>query len=684
MPLPESFANEATTTLNGAVTAGAASVVVASATGFPRPPFRVRVSGSLTAGGSGTEYMTVTDDNAAGTTWTVSRGGEAPFGTGLGFATGAAVKHVVTTVGLFEMASFVNVRNPRFAGGAKADHRQSATGNMSAASTTLTDATNGKFRSTDVGKIMIVNGVNTGAGILTTTIAAYTSATQVTLANPAVVAGTNVTYQYATDDGPAINAALTYAATLGTSSAGTGSSTNGLTGSTVYLPPGVYLHSTSIAVPSRVRLLGASREASTIRRTADVPSLTVYGTGTADANRNWYSAVEHLTVDGNDKWMQGVDVVYASQFNMTNVFIYNVHHIGLDLVEVWDSAFTNVFLQFCGGIATTEQPSVYVRSTRAASGFGFSSDTINEIKFTNLHTEHFRAGAIKIGPGFGAATNGPNGIYFNNVKCETAFQSGTVPVFELAPNTERIHIKNVYSHIAAFLDGAAVPLIQNNSIGQTTIRDIQATNAGVATLTSAVNVNISGAGMAVLDGIYGQYGTAPTVATVNVVAAGDMEISNVRANLGTRISGYEIDAAERMLVITADVTTTNTTAANLASMTFTNVPAGTYRVEMRGMHRSSITTGGLAFGVGGTATATGAGTLWYNSSATVVTGVEMTAKDTTFRGANATAAATSYPVMLSFVIVVTGAGTVGLRWNMSAAGTGTLRSGTSVVLTRIR
>jgi hypothetical protein len=117
MPLPEQFANEAATTLNGAILAGATSLVVTSATGFPAAPFRIRVSGTLTASGTGTEYMTVTA--VSGTTWTVTRAVETPFNTALGFATAAVVEQVVTTVGLFEALAFVNVKSPRF--GAKGD-----------------------------------------------------------------------------------------------------------------------------------------------------------------------------------------------------------------------------------------------------------------------------------------------------------------------------------------------------------------------------------------------------------------------------------------------------------------------------------------------------------------------------------------------------------------------------------
>lgn len=680
MTVLERIANEASTTLSGAITSGATTLAVASSTGFPSVPFRVRISGSLTAGGLGTEYAMVTFVD--GTTWTITRGIEPPYGTGLGFATGVAITQVVTTECLYEISGWVNACSPRFSGGAKADYITSTTGAITTGTATFTD-TNAKFQPSDIGKIIIINGAGSSGGVLTTTIATRSSNTSITISVNASTTVSGATYSYATDCGAAINAALTYAASLGTSNAGSGSSTQGLTGGTVFLPPGVYLHSTTLAIPSRVKLKGASREATTVRRTADVVSISVYGTATADVNRSWYCSIEDLTVDGNDRWVTGVDLVYASQFSMKDVFIYNVHHIGMDLVEVWDSAFYNVFMQFCGGVNVADQPSLFVRSTRAASGFGFSTDSSNEVKFTNFHTEHFRSGAIKIGPGFAGALNGPNGIYFTNVKTESYFISGTVPFVWLVAQTERIHLKNFYMFAGALADGSAIVGIQNDSVGQTTVRDIYIANGATATVTTGVNLNISGSGMSVVDGIYGSYTTAPTTAHVNVAQAGDLEISNIRTNAGTRITGYEIDAADRMLALTADTTTTATSAGNLASMTFSNVTPGTYRVTLEGMYRSSINTAGPRFGVGGTCTATGAGQNLMYTSTTGSTMIEMTAINTTV-GTNPSVAATSYLVDMSFIAVVTVSGTLGIRWNMSSAGTATLRAGSVAVLTRVR
>lgn len=83
----ENLVNDFSTTLNGAITNTATSLVVASATGAPAPNFRIRIDN---------EIMLVTA--VAGTTWTVSRGQEGT--TAAAHSSGATVAHVLTKGGL--------------------------------------------------------------------------------------------------------------------------------------------------------------------------------------------------------------------------------------------------------------------------------------------------------------------------------------------------------------------------------------------------------------------------------------------------------------------------------------------------------------------------------------------------------------------------------------------------------
>jgi len=78
---------------------------------------------------------------------------------------------------------------------AKGDGKSVSDGAMTASSATLTCATSAPFTSADVGKVILVNGAgpsvngSSSGGALSTTISAYISATQVTLATSALATG---------------------------------------------------------------------------------------------------------------------------------------------------------------------------------------------------------------------------------------------------------------------------------------------------------------------------------------------------------------------------------------------------------------------------------------------------------------------------------------------------------------
>lgn len=93
--MAEHFSNDIATTLNGTITSGATSLVVASSTGFPAANFRVRIDD---------EYLLVTV--VAGTTWTVTRAMESS--TAAAHSNGAAVTHVLTAGGLVQAVAEAN------------------------------------------------------------------------------------------------------------------------------------------------------------------------------------------------------------------------------------------------------------------------------------------------------------------------------------------------------------------------------------------------------------------------------------------------------------------------------------------------------------------------------------------------------------------------------------------------
>jgi hypothetical protein len=473
-----------------------------------------------------------------------------------------------------------------------------------------------------------------------------------------------------TDDTTAINNAITAAAALGAG------------GGTVYFPPGTYSHSGTIVGKSNVRLLGASRYATIIKRSANVVSCSFYGADTD--NRCSYASMEHLTWHGNDFNATMLDFVYASQFTSYSIAMFGGYGRAMDLVEMWDSHFTKTFIEFVGGETINNVPSIHIRNGRAGSGFGSSVDNSNEIRFTNLHLEQFRACAVKIEPSVGTAN--PNGFYFFNVKCENHFLSAGQPYFYIAPEVDRFHLERLYAFVNTFDAGESTPInvIHNLSNGMTSLRDIYISNGAVTNVVTGVTIDTGGTGYCIADGIYGNYTTAPTTAHVNVVNAANLELGNVRTNTGTNIAGYQLATTNRALRLTSNLTTTSTTVVDATGLMFQAVPVGEYVLELSGLYQSSLTTAGPRIAVGGTATATGiGGSVAMDTSTTTTTTGALTAVNTGV-GANPGTATTSFRAATRVSFSITAAGTFGIRWLESAASTGTLVAGTYATLTRIK
>jgi hypothetical protein len=617
VPLPEMVANEAATTLSGAIIAGATSLTVASSTGFPVAPFRVRVSGSLTAGGTGVEYMVVSA--TSGTTWTVTRAAEFPYTTALGFATGVAIEHVVTAAGLFEAFGIVNVAAPRFNGGVRLDD--------------------------------------------------------------------------STDNTVALQAAYDYAATLGTT---TPSSTVG--GATVWHPPGFIRWgnpsgvATNLTVGYRTKLLGAGRGATIMRRMANV-SIRFWGSAPADTGpRNIYSGIEHMHFEGGDFNASLIDMVYVSQFQMRSTRFYGCGGSAIECVEVWDSSFDTVFMDWCG---STTNPALWIRNSRATTPtFGWSTDSSNQLKFTKLHIETYTGCAVRIEPGTSNSAP-PNGIYFVIFKAESAqIVSGSTP-FYIDQACQSIHLTDAYFSLNAFASGSTVgvDVITNNSAGQVTLREIEIASSAVpatSLIGCGIKVNTSGSnGYTVIDNVTGIFGAAPlSGGLINVVAAARLELDHLSTNLGAEVVGFQQETQQRSLVLTGTApTTASTSIADIAGLSFSNVLTGTYTVELTGAFSTSgITIPRFAFG--GTATFAapiiGEVQVQLTSTATPAVNAVTAANTLSTASANTAGAVTNLPVRVWFTFTVTATGTVTLRWASNAAVTSTLVLGSWAMLSRHR
>ncbi len=322
-----------------------------------------------------------------------------------------------------------------------------------------------------------------------------------------------------TDDTAAITAAVTAATAAG--------------GGTVFVPQGTFIVSATIALTTNITLAGAGHGATLIKRSTNVPIISVYGPSTTNHVLN--IGIRDLGVHGNDTAATAIDVVYVSLLYMTNVTINSVSGIGMDLVEVWDSRFINLFFYFAGATTAAVGPALEIRCARAASGFGSSTDNINECFFWGLHLEHFRAGAIRVEPGVGS--NGPNGIYFSGLKMETDFAADTAPVLYVDANTARVYVDKIYMYIGNLFSGSATVGIQWNCDGGSSIRDGLIGNGSSTTLTKGIDLNVFGDATCAVDNIRGSYGTSPTVAHINVSGGNSYTISDIRSNATTNLAG---------------------------------------------------------------------------------------------------------------------------------------------------
>ena len=149
--------------------------------------------------------------------------------------------------------------------GVKGDAATAAGGAISSGSAALT-TTSSSFTAADVGKQVEVPGAGASGATLATTIAAYTSATAVTLATNASTTVTGKTVTFGTDDTAALNQALVAAGLFAATAAAAGAAG----GAVVPLRPATYLVNGTgyVQPPSNVTLSGAGRGASVLKHAA--------------------------------------------------------------------------------------------------------------------------------------------------------------------------------------------------------------------------------------------------------------------------------------------------------------------------------------------------------------------------------------------------------------------------------
>ena len=261
-----------------------------------------------------------------------------------------------------------------------------------------------------------------------------------------------------TDDTAAINAAI--AAVAASSPAN---------GGVVYFPAGVYAVKPTNTVAAitlnngttaytGIRLVGDSIGSTQIKKTANgtLISMSAPASDPTGATHCKTCSIENIHLSGNGFTGQVIQAYYADNLYFQNIRIVNNPDVCVAGVEFWDSRFYNMVIELSGSAtANAATPNVLLQCSAAASGFGFSSDTTNQIHFIGCRFESFHTGAMWIQQGTGSSS-GCNSIYLVDCKMETASINGG-PHLLVDANTRGAYVNNLYCYSGGFNTGYSTP-----------------------------------------------------------------------------------------------------------------------------------------------------------------------------------------------------------------------------------
>ena len=333
-----------------------------------------------------------------------------------------------------------------------------------------------------------------------------------------------------TDDTAAVQAAINAVSAAG--------------GGVVFFPTGTYLvtptSSPALTVPSNIRLLGANRKSATLKKNANGVMISMSGpsSDTTGATHVKYSSIEQLGLNGNSKTGLLLQLYYADDLTFRDVFMTSNADICIDTAEFWDSRFYNLSIESSGGAANAVAPNVMLRNSAATSGFGYSSDNVNQIHFVGCRFEAFYTGAVSVNQGVNS-TNNPNGIYFTDCKMETSQMRGG-PHLKVDSSCHSVYANHLYLYAGNFASGYSTA--QNMIVwsGQnSTLENVLISNSSTATINSGVDLFSGAATTAVVRNVTGTYGTAPTGTHIffESSSTADFRIDNCYSSAGGTFSG---------------------------------------------------------------------------------------------------------------------------------------------------
>jgi hypothetical protein len=333
-----------------------------------------------------------------------------------------------------------------------------------------------------------------------------------------------------TNDRPAIQSAIDTCSSFG--------------GGTVLVPPGIYAITPSngigLKIPSNVNVIGAGRRATQLRKNGVGILIDISGPGTdpGGSTHTRYSSLQSMTLNGNNQAGNWLRCYYADNLVFRDMYFTSNNDVGIDGVEFWDTRFDDCVFESTFGAADSITPTIWLRNSSAASGFGFSGDNVNQIFFRGCRWENFSNGALRIEQGTNNS-NSPNGIYLTDNKMETSAMRGG-PHLYVSAASRHVYVDHLYCFAGNFFAGYSTP--QNIIVWSTqagALENVLIANGGVATINSALDL-FSGAGSTtVLRNVVGQYQTSPTGVHMFFEASStaDWHVTNCYSNLGSIFGG---------------------------------------------------------------------------------------------------------------------------------------------------
>lgn len=389
-----------------------------------------------------------------------------------------------------------------------------------------------------------------------------------------------------TDDTAAINKAIAAVAAS--------SPTNG---GVVYFPAGIYAVTPGASTAAitlnngtsaytGIRLVGDGIGSTRIQKLANgtLISMSAPASDPTGAGHCKSCSIENIHLSGNGFTGQVIQAYYADNLYFRDIRIVNNPDVCVAGVEFWDSRFYNMVIELSGSTtANASTPNVLLQCSAAASGFGFSSDTTNQIHFIGCRFESFHTGAMWIRQGTGSSS-GCNSIYLVDCKMETGVLNGG-PHLLVDSVTRGVYVNNLYCYSGGFNTGYTTP----QDVITWSAQDSDLSNVFIATGTPQTVAN----GVTLNSTVSGQNVSARNVTAIYIGLPTGNHIA-----LGTSTGGFLLDNCNSNATAPSPQTGMLTLAPTSSGNTILGAIVGTDTFK-----RFQLTaTGGMFWGPGNAAT----------------------------------------------------------------------------------